>query len=183
MVLRLFLTHTTVSLGSWQEAYAKASSFVSKLNTSQKLSLITGNNVNNTGGTFEALTFEDGSQGVEYYYYVSAFSQASALAMTWDKDAFYAQAKAVATEHYLKGVHIVNGPTSQPLGRTVWSGRLGETFSPDPYLNGIAFGVSVKAYTDTGVVAGGKVRSRRRVYTRLFGVYTLLTLFPAFPAQ
>ncbi|KAL1847142.1 hypothetical protein Plec18167_001984 [Paecilomyces lecythidis] len=145
-----------VSLGSWQEAYAKASSFVSKLNNSQKLSLITGNNVNNTGGTFEALTFEDGSQGVEYYYYVSAFSQASALAMTWDKDAFYAQAKAVATEHYLKGVHIVNGPTSQPLGRTVWSGRLGETFSPDPYLNGIAFGVSVKAYTDTGVVAGGK---------------------------
>lgn len=127
------------------------------LTTTQKLSLVTGQNVNTSTGAFEALEFFDGSMGAEDFYYVSAFSQTSALAMTWDKDAIYAQSKAISTEHYLKGVQVVNGPTSQPLGRVVWSGRLGETYSPDPYLNGIAFGLSVRAYVDSGVVPGGKV--------------------------
>lgn len=77
-------------------------------------------------------------------------------AMTWDKDAIYEQAKAVATEFYGRGYQIVNGPTSEPLGRTPWGGRLGEAFGPDAYQNGIAFGLSVKAYTEVGVIAGGK---------------------------
>lgn len=95
--------------------------------------------------------------GLQDYYYVSAFSQASSLAMTWDKDAMYAQAKAIATEFYLKGIQVVDGPTSQPLGRAVWGGRLVETFGPDPYLNGIATGLNTKAYKDTGVIGGIKV--------------------------
>lgn len=77
--------------------------------------------------------------------------------MTWDKEAIYAQARAVASEFYQKGLQVINGPTSQPLGRTPWGGRLGETFGPDPYMNGIVFGLSVKGYTDVGVIAGGKV--------------------------
>lgn len=44
--------------------------------------------------------------GLQDYYYVSASSQSSALAMTWDKTAFYAQAKAVATEFDLKGIQL-----------------------------------------------------------------------------
>lgn len=95
--------------------------------------------------------------GLQDYYYVSAFSQASALAMTWDKDAMYAQSKAIATEFYLKGIQVLDGPTSQPLGRTPWGGRLVETFGPDPYLNGIATGLGAKAYKDTGVIGGIKV--------------------------
>ncbi|GLI74308.1 hypothetical protein PoHVEF18_002545 [Penicillium ochrochloron] len=94
--------------------------------------------------------------GLQDYYYVSAFSQSSALAMTWDKEAFCAQAKAVATEFYLKGIQVVNGPTSQPLGRTPWGGRLVETFGSDPHWNGIATGLSSKAYKDAGVIAGAK---------------------------
>lgn len=77
--------------------------------------------------------------------------------MTWDKKAIYEQARAVASEFYQKGVQVINGPTSQPLGRTPWGGRLGETFGPDPYMNGIVFGLSVKGYSDVGVIAGGKV--------------------------
>jgi beta-glucosidase len=77
--------------------------------------------------------------------------------MTWDKDAIYAQSKAIATEFYLKGIQVVDGPTSQPLGRTPWGGRLVETFGPDPYLNGIATGLGAKAYKDTGVIGGIKV--------------------------
>lgn len=155
---------TTVSLGKWQDAYQKASTFVSQLTTAQKLQLITGNDVNTTTAngkntTFTALQFLDGSMGLQDYFYVSAFSQSSALAMTWDKDAMYAQARAVATEFYLKGIQVVDGPTTQPLGRTPWGGRLVETFGPDPYLNGVATGLSTRAYVDTGVVAGAKVCS------------------------
>lgn len=95
--------------------------------------------------------------GLQDYYYVSAFSQSSALAMTWDKDAMYKQARAVAVEAYLKGVQVINGPTSQPMGRTPWGGRLVETFGPDPYLNGIATGLGVEAYNDVGIIAGAKV--------------------------
>lgn len=145
-----------VSLGEWQEAYRKASHFVSQLSTAQKIQLITGNDVNTTDDTFKALQFLDGSMGLQDYFYASAFSQSSALAMTWDREAMYDQARAVATEFYLKGIQVVNGPTTQPMGRTVWGGRLVETFGPDPYLNGIVTGLSTKAYVDTGVIAGAK---------------------------
>ncbi|KAL5356299.1 putative beta-glucosidase D [Aspergillus floccosus] len=154
---RGLLSSGDVSLGDWQQAYRKASAFVSKLNTTEKIELITGSDVSTTDGeTFTALQFLDGDMGLQDYYYVSAFSLLSALAMTWDKEAMYAQAKAVATEFYGKGIQVVDGPTSQPLGRTPWGGRLVETFGPDPYLNGIATGLGVKAYKDAGVIAGAK---------------------------
>lgn len=68
----------------------------------------------------------------------------------------YDQLKAVALEFYGKGFQVINGPTSQPLGRTPWGGRLVETMGQDPYLNGIAFGIGAKAFSDAGVVSGGK---------------------------
>jgi beta-glucosidase len=148
-----------VSLGDWQAAYEKATKFVAKLNTTEKLKLITGSDATTTDGqSFTALEFLDGSMGLQGYYYVSAFCQSSALAMTWDKSAMYAQSQAVATEAYLKGIQVIAGPTSQPLGRTPWGGRLVETYGSDPYLNGIASGLSVEAYNDVGVIAGAKVR-------------------------
>lgn len=143
--------------------YQKTSIFTSHLTTTQKLALITGNNVNittnttTTTTTFPALQFLDGAMGLQDYFYVSAFSQSSALAMTFDRDAMYAQTRAVATEFYLKGIQVIDGPANQPLGRTPWGGRLGETFGPDPFLNGVATGETARAYFDTGVVAGAKV--------------------------
>lgn len=118
------------------------------------------------GESFTVLKFLDGSMGLQDCYYVSAISQSSALAMTWDKEAFYAQAKAVATEFYLKGIQVVNGPTSQPWGRTAWGGRLVETFGSDPYLNGIATGLSSKAHKDGGVIAGAKACPARAFETK-----------------
>ncbi|KAJ5122516.1 beta-glucosidase D [Penicillium atrosanguineum] len=151
------LSNDELSLGDWQSAYEKASRFVSKLNTTEKIKLVTGSSVNTTDGeSFTALEFMDGSMGLQDYYYVSAFSQSSALAMTWDKKAMYAQARAIATEFYLKGIQVIAGPTSQPLGRTAWGGRLVETFGSDPYLNGIATGISAKGYKDVGIIGGAK---------------------------
>jgi beta-glucosidase len=76
--------------------------------------------------------------------------------MTWDKTMIYDQLKGVGLEFYGKGFQVINGPTSQPLGRTAWGGRLVETFGPDPYLNGIAFGIGARAFKDAGCVSGGK---------------------------
>jgi beta-glucosidase len=68
----------------------------------------------------------------------------------------YNQFKPVALEFYGKGFQVTNAPTSQPLGRTPWGGRLVETLGQDPYLNGIAFGLGAEAFSDAGIVAGGK---------------------------
>ncbi|KAL6237503.1 putative beta-glucosidase D [Aspergillus navahoensis] len=151
------LSNGKVSLGDWKSAHEKASQFVSKLNTTEKIKLITGSSVTTSDGeTFTALDILDGDMGPQAYYYVSAFSLSSALAMTWDKEAMYAQGRAVAAEFYGKGIQMVAGPTSQPLGRTPWGGRLVESFGPDPYLNGIATGLETRAYADVGVIAGAK---------------------------
>ncbi|KAL2858778.1 glycoside hydrolase family 3 C-terminal domain-containing protein [Aspergillus pseudodeflectus] len=111
-----------VAFDSWQTAYEKASTLISTLTTTQRLSLITGSSITTPNTTLS-----------------------SALAMTFDRDAIYAQARAVGKEFYGKGVQVVAGPTSQPLGRTPWGGRNVEGFGRDPYLNGVATGVSTRA--------------------------------------
>lgn len=76
--------------------------------------------------------------------------------MTWDKDMMYQMYKALGDEFYAKGINVANGPVSQPLGRSPWGGRNGESFGPDAYMNGIAFGLSVQGYGDAGVISGAK---------------------------
>ncbi|KII94877.1 glycoside hydrolase family 3 protein [Plicaturopsis crispa FD-325 SS-3] len=142
----------SVDLGDWASAYAKAKAAIANLTNDEKITIITGGNA----GNWTALVMTDGSQGIESDYYVSAFAQASAISFTWDKNLAKEQANAVATEHFLKGSQLINGPTSEPLGRTPWGGRSGETFGPDPYLNGIIFGISTKAYKGVGIIPGGK---------------------------
>ncbi|PMD41999.1 glycoside hydrolase family 3 protein [Hyaloscypha variabilis F] len=141
-------------MGAWADAYAKAVALVAQLTNEEKVTIITGGSVSSVNWT--ALEFKDGTQGVQGYDYVTGFSEASALVTTWDKTLMYNQFKAVALEFYEKGFQVTNSPTSQPLGRTPWGGRLVETLGQDSYLNGIAFGIGAKAFADTGIVAGGK---------------------------
>lgn len=54
------------------------------------------------------------------------------------------------------GFQVTNAPTSQPLGRTPWGGRLVEALGQDSYLNGIAFGLGTKAFSEVGIIPGGK---------------------------
>jgi beta-glucosidase len=68
----------------------------------------------------------------------------------------YTQFKAVANEVYQKGLQAANAPTSGPLGRTPWGGRLVESFGQDPYLNETAFGLSTRGFSEAGVLPGGK---------------------------
>ncbi|KAL3417917.1 hypothetical protein PVAG01_10927 [Phlyctema vagabunda] len=143
-----------VDLGDWSDAYAEAAAFVASLTNTEKLSIITGGSV--AAKNWTALQFKDGTQGPQGYDYVTGWCQSSALVMTWDKNLMNAQFTAVALEFYQKGFQVTNGPTSQPLGRTPWGGRLVETLGQDPYLNGIAFGLGSKAFSDVGIIPGGK---------------------------
>lgn len=150
-----------MDLGEWADAYTKAKAFVSGLTTAQKLSIITGGSFDSSNGTngtagWTALILKDGMESLQGTFYVSTFSQSSALAMTWDKEAIYAQAKAVGTEFYMMGIQIIDGPTSQPMGRSPWGGRQGEAFGVDSYLNGVVMGLAVQGASDAGIVAGGK---------------------------
>ncbi|KAG9728295.1 putative beta-glucosidase D, partial [Aureobasidium melanogenum] len=150
------ITNGLVSLGDWQTAFTKAQSFVSQLTTEEKITIIGAGSLTNGSANWTALTQSDGPQGAQNFYYESAFSMTCALAMTWDKDAIYKQGKAVATEFYQKGLQLLAGPVSNPMGRTAWGGRNGESFGPDSYFNGILSGISAKAYQAGGVIAGGK---------------------------
>ncbi|PYI05193.1 hypothetical protein BO78DRAFT_419851 [Aspergillus sclerotiicarbonarius CBS 121057] len=58
------LGHNGVDLGSWKTAYERASKFVSKLNTTQKVSIVTGGGATVDGETFPGMDFNDGSMGL-----------------------------------------------------------------------------------------------------------------------
>ncbi|PQE27536.1 beta-glucosidase D protein [Rutstroemia sp. NJR-2017a BBW] len=149
------LSNGLVDLGEWKDAYDQAVTLVSGMTNAEKLSIITGGSVESSSN-WTALSFKDGTQGPQGYDYVTGWCQSSALAMTWDKALMSKQFSAVGLEFYLKGFQVIAGPTSQPLGRNPWGGRLVETLGVDSYLNGIAFGLGAKSFSDVGVIAGGK---------------------------
>lgn len=62
----------------------------------------------------------------------------------------------MALEFQKKGYSVLLGPTTGPLGRSVYGARLFEGWGSDPYLNGKLFGAGVKAIQDQGVVSCGK---------------------------
>lgn len=152
------ISNGKVNFGNWADSYSKAVAFTRKLSTSEKYAIITAGSItNSTNANWTALIVSDGSQGAQEFFYESGFSQASALAMTWDKDAIVAQSKAVAKEFYEKGLQVMDAPSTQPLGRTPWNGRLGDGFGPDAYFGGILTGLTAKAYSDMGMIPNGKV--------------------------
>ncbi|KAH8878932.1 beta-glucosidase D [Thozetella sp. PMI_491] len=148
----------TVALGEWQTAYNQAVSFLADLTLAQKAAVVTGKNATNsvTGETFPGVRISDGQQGPNSQYFVTGWGQPLALAMTFDREAIYQQARSVGVEYYTRGYNVVDGPTSSPMGRTPWSGRLPEGMGFDPYLNGIVFGTLTKAQLDVGVLSSGK---------------------------
>lgn len=80
----------------------------------------------------------------------------SALITTWNKALITANFEAEGEEFYDDGYNLIDGPVSSPLGRVPLGGRQPEGFSPDPYLNGIATGLSIAALQSKGVIATGR---------------------------
>lgn len=104
-----------VNLGIYQEAYEKAVNLVSKLTTAQKVSIITGGDVNGTDFSWSALENKDGFAGINSQYYVSGFPMGNALAMTWDRKHAEDEARASGREFYLMGYNLINGQSNSHI--------------------------------------------------------------------
>ncbi|KAL4938264.1 hypothetical protein BDV06DRAFT_231957 [Aspergillus oleicola] len=136
------------NFGIYDSAYQKAKALVTGLNTTEKVTIITGGSLD---GKWTALESKDGMSGVNQAYYVSSFPLGNALAMSWNRTKVYDQFLATGSEFYELGYNLINGPEPGPLGRTPWGGRAAEAFSPDPYLSGILMGEAIAGENDAGV--------------------------------
>jgi len=151
--------------GNWSDAYAKAKRFVCDLTLTEKVNLTTQTGTGASYGYslgiiprvgFRGLALDDSPTGVRSTDYSSAFTAPLNMAMTWDRDLIYAQSYANGAEHKAKGVNIAYSPVVGPLGRSPEGGRNWEGSSPDPYLSGIAFGLTVSGMNAGGTIAVGK---------------------------
>jgi beta-glucosidase len=105
---------------------------VETLSTAEKISFIAGG----AAGNQSALHMSDSSTNPINYNYVTTWPAGLAMVMTWDKDAIHGQGEAVGSEFRGKGINVAFAPTLEPMGRSAWDGRTGETYGPDSYLNG-----------------------------------------------
>lgn len=106
--------------------------------------------------TWTALEKKDGVAGINNHFYTSGFTMPNGLITTWNKVLFEANFKAIGQEFYDDGYNLIDGAVASPLGRVPQGGRQPEGFSPDPYLNGIATGLSIAGMQSAGVVAAGR---------------------------
>ncbi|KAF4511498.1 hypothetical protein G6O67_003289 [Ophiocordyceps sinensis] len=150
----------------WEEAYAHARDFVSQLTLVEKVNLTTGigwmggNCVGNTGSIprmgLHGLCLQDGPLGIRFSDYNSAFPVGLTSGATWSRHLWAARGQAMGAEAKGKGIDILLGPVSGPLGRIPTGGRNAEGFGSDPYLQGQGLALTTKGIQKSGVIACAK---------------------------
>ncbi|PHH89585.1 hypothetical protein CDD83_5721 [Cordyceps sp. RAO-2017] len=150
----------------WEESYKRARDFVSQLTLVEKVNLTTGtgwmgdNCVGNTGAVprmgLRALCMQDGPLGLRFNDYNSAFPVGITSGATWSRHLWRDRGKAMGAEAKVKGVDVLLGPVSGPIGRAPTGGRNAEGFGPDPYLQGQALARTSEGIQGSGVIACAK---------------------------
>ncbi|KAH7166445.1 beta2 tomatinase [Dactylonectria macrodidyma] len=149
----------------WDAAFARAQEAVRCLNLTQKVSLTTGSvlgaqcngniapipEVNFTG-----LCLADGPVSVRIADFATVFPAGLTTAATWDRELIYQRGLALGAEFRGKGAHVHLGPAAGALGRHPLGGRNWESFSPDPYLTGVAMEHTIAGIQKMGVQACAK---------------------------
>ncbi|CAG5156640.1 uncharacterized protein ALTATR162_LOCUS4437 [Alternaria atra] len=153
---------------SWTEALQQSRDFVSQLNTSEKIGLVTGSYGSSPTlpcvGTLAAierlnytgLCLSDGPAGLARSDGVSVFASGITVAATWDRRLMYERGLAIGQEFRAKGAHVHLGPSAGPMGRHARGGRNWEGFGPDPYLAGVAMNESIFGIQGAGVQTSSK---------------------------
>ncbi|KAF3913937.1 Beta-glucosidase [Orbilia brochopaga] len=149
---------------SWQDSYAQAAKLVDAMDVTEKVNLTTGIGwsmgpcVGNTGSTKKigSLCLQDGPTGIRFADDITAFPAGITVAATWSKYHMAARGKALGAEARAKGVNVILGPCIGPLGRFPTGGRNWEAFGSDPYLQGVAAGITIEAIQSEGVIATAK---------------------------
>ncbi|KAK4166554.1 glycosyl hydrolase family 3 N terminal domain-containing protein [Cladorrhinum sp. PSN259] len=152
--------------GEEDPAYILARDFVSRLTLPEKVNITTGTGwqttrcIGSTGSVprlnFSSLCLMDGPLGVRYTDLSSAFPAGINAAATFSKRLLRARGRALGAEFKGKGVDVMLGPASGPLGRAPKGGRNWEGFGSDPFLAGVAMGETIKGIQEKGVIACAK---------------------------
>lgn len=139
---------------------------VEKMSLVEKVNVTTGTGwmskmcVGTTGPAngvgFPSLCLQDGPLGLRFVDHATAFPAALTVGATWNKDLMYRRGRAHGLEARLKGVNVLLGPSTGPLGRIPAGGRNWEGFGSDPVLQGVAAALTIKGIQDEGVIATAK---------------------------
>ncbi|CAZ82559.1 unnamed protein product [Tuber melanosporum] len=134
-------------------------SLAEKVNVTTGIGWSMGPCVGNTGTTkveFPSLCLQDGPLGVRFADSITVFPAGITTAATWSRKLMYDRARVLGNEAREKGVNVLLGPCIGPIGRSPLGGRNWEGFGSDPYLQGIAGGLSVQGIQDGGAIATAK---------------------------
>jgi len=158
----VYPTPNATGLG-WDGAFQKAANFVNQLTLEEKAELVTGTPgpcVGNIGPIrrlgFDGLCLQDGPLAIREATYASVFPAGLSVAASWDKTLARQRGVEMAQEFKDKGAHVALGPVAGPLGRSGYGGRNWEGFSPDPFLTGELFGITIEGMQSTGLQACAK---------------------------
>lgn len=102
------------------------------------------------------LCMQDGPLGLRFGDYVSAYPVGISAGATWSRHLWKDRGHNMGTEHKGKGVDVLLGPCSGPIGRAPTGGRNWEGFSVDPYMAGIAMADTIVGIQEAGVIATAK---------------------------
>ncbi|CAO2651518.1 Nn.00g040880.m01.CDS01 [Neocucurbitaria sp. VM-36] len=154
------------AVGSWDDAYTKATAALAKLSQTDKIGIVTGvgwqggNCVGNTKAAssigYPSLCLQDGPLGVRYIQGATAFAAGIHAASTWDIDLVRERGAFLGAESKQLGVHVQLGPSAGPLGKFAQGGRNWEGFGSDPYLQGIMMAQTIEGMQESGVQATAK---------------------------
>ncbi|KAJ5137143.1 hypothetical protein N7448_005697 [Penicillium atrosanguineum] len=131
--------------GNWHAAYQKAKAFVGQLTAEEKVNLTAGTSISNgcSGNIapiarldFPGFCVSDAGNGLRGTDYVSSWPSGLHVGASWNKELAKQRGAHMGEEFRKKGVNMVLGPVTGPLGRIAEGGRNWEGFADDPYLGG-----------------------------------------------
>jgi beta-glucosidase len=153
----------TTGLGDWQIALEKARAIVANLTVTEKTYLVTGTEGPCTGNIpgipgsgFNGLCLQNGPLGDLSAGHASVFPAGLTCGASWDKALIRQRGVYMGAEFKGRGSNVALGPSAGPLGRSAFSGRNWEGYSPDPYLSGIGFALTIEGMQSSGVQAVAK---------------------------
>lgn len=103
-----------------------------------------------------SLCLQDGPLGLRFSDYNTALPVALTAAATWSRHIWKDRGTVMGEESKGKGVDVILGPVSGPIGRHPEGGRNSEGFGADPYLQGQAMANNVIGIQDAGTIACAK---------------------------
>jgi len=112
----LYVLANATGLGGWEEALAKAKSFVSQLTLEEKSGMVTGTPGPCVGNIiaiprlgFSGLCLQDGPMAIRVADYASVFPAGVSAAASFDRELIYERGVAMGAEFRGKGAHIQLG--------------------------------------------------------------------------